>query len=104
MANINSISESDFEEEVLNHPGTVLVDFYTERCGPCQQMAPVLDKLAEEVSSVKIVKINAAENYDLAVKFKVTSVPSFVLFQDGTVQKTRSGVILPSQLKNWLGG
>ena len=104
MTKVISVNEINFEEEVLNYNGSVLVDFYTDSCPPCQMMTPVIDQLAEEVSdTVKIVKVDASENSLLAEKFQVNSVPTFLLIEDGMVQKTRNGAIPPAQLKSWMG-
>lgn len=103
MATVIPVNEQNFEEEVLNHKATVLVDFFTKTCPPCKMMAPVLDQLAEELSDkVKIVKIDASENQSLVEKFQVNSVPTFILMKDGITSKTRSGAMPPSQLKNWM--
>ena len=103
MATVIPVNEQNFEEEVLNHEDTVLVDFYTSTCPPCKMMAPVLDQLAEELSdTVKIVKIDASENQLLVEKFQVNSVPTFILMKDGIASKTRSGALPPSQLKSWM--
>lgn len=103
MTTVISINDSNFKEEVLNHTGKVLVDFYTDKCPPCQMMAPVLDQLAEELSStVKIVKVNAAQNQILVEKYQVNSVPTFVLIEDGITKKTKTGATPPAQLKHWM--
>lgn len=103
MTTVISINESNFKEEVLNHTGNVLVDFYSDTCPPCQMMAPVLDQLAEELSdSIKIVKVNASENQLLTEKYQVNSVPTFVLIEDGAATKTKTGVTPPAQLKHWM--
>lgn len=103
MAKVFSINEQSFEEEVLNNKGTVLVDFYTVSCPPCQMMSPIIDQLAEELSSVvKIVKVNASENHLLAEKYKINSVPTFLLIEDGITKKSKTGVMLPAQLKSWM--
>lgn len=100
MTSAISINERNFEQEVMNHTGTVLVDFYTDSCPPCQQMAPILDRLAEEFAdTVKIVKVDASDNFILTEKYNVTSVPTFILFKNGTNEKTKTGIMPPSQLK-----
>ena len=102
MAKVISINEENFTEEVLNHDGTVLVDFYSERCPPCQQMAPIIDKLATDSPEMKVVKVEAIDNADLAAEYSVNSIPTFILFENGGVTKAKSGIIPPAQLKRWV--
>ena len=104
MANVISVNENSFFEEVLSHDGPVLVDFYTDNCGPCRQMAPVQDGLAEELSDLKVTKVNAIDNYNLALEYKISKVPSLILFKNGSVKKERTGVMPPAQLKQWVTG
>ena len=103
MMKVKSINENDFEGEVINHEGKVLVDFYSETCPPCKMMAPIVDQVAEELSdTLKIVKIDASENHSLAEKYQVNSVPAFLLIEDGVTKKSTSGVMPPAQLKRWM--
>lgn len=103
MDNAISLNEQNFEEEVLKSPVKVAVDFYSPKCPPCQMMAPIVDALAEELrTKVKIVKIDALKNQSLAEKYKVNSVPTFILFENGKISKIKTGVMPPAQFKNWL--
>jgi len=103
MTSVKTINEKSFEEEVLNEQGKVLIDFYTETCPPCQMMSPVLDQVAKDLpSSIKILKVDATESQELVEKYKVNSVPTFILFEGGNVKKSRTGVIPPVQLKSWM--
>ena len=103
MATVISINEENFEAEVINHIGTVLVDFYSETCPPCQMMSPVIDQLAIELSdTLKIIKVDATENQLLVEKYQVNSVPTFLLIEDGITKKTKTGVMPPAQLKSWI--
>lgn len=103
MAIVISVNEQNFEDEVINHQDTVLVDFYTPTCPPCKMMVPVLDQLAEELSgTVKVVKVDASENHSLVETYQVNSVPTFLLIKGGATKKTKTGVILPAQLKSWI--
>ena len=75
---------ANFEEEVLNSPLPVLVDFYADWCGPCKMLAPILHELAEEKSgTLKVGKVNVDENMTIAQKYRVASIPNFVIFRDG---------------------
>lgn len=83
MAGIIKVDISSFENEVLNHLGIVLVDFWAEWCGPCKMQLPILEKISDEIPSVKICKINVDENTDLAVKFGIRSIPTMMVFKNG---------------------
>lgn len=83
MADIIKVDISSFENEVLNHLGIVLVDFLAEWCGPCKMQLPILEKISDEIPSVKICKINVDENTDLAVKFGIRSIPTMMVFKNG---------------------
>ncbi len=83
MADIIKVDISSFENEVLNHLGIVLVDFWAEWCGPCKMQLPILEKVSDEIPSVKICKINVDENTDLAVKFGIRSIPTMMVFKNG---------------------
>lgn len=89
MAEI-TITKDNFEQEVLQSSVPVLVDFWATWCGPCRMQAPVLAALAEELGNkVKVGKINVDEEMELAVGFKVSSIPTLIVFKDGkAVQKT----------------
>ena len=77
---------ANFEEEVLKSEIPVLVDFYADWCGPCQMMAPVIGQLAGEYEGrVKIGKLNVDENPDIAVRYKVMSIPTMIIFRNGEV-------------------
>jgi thioredoxin 1 len=79
-----AVTESSFEQEVLQSDKPVIVDFWAEWCGPCHAVAPVLDKIADERSDdLRLVKVNIDEEPALAQKYGVVSIPTIVLFKDG---------------------
>lgn len=103
MTNVLSANEQKFEDLVLSSEEKVVVDFYTPTCPPCQMMAPIVDQVAEELSdTLKVFKVDASKNQSLTEKYRVNSVPTFILIEGGEVKKSRSGVIPPAQLKNWI--
>jgi thioredoxin 1 len=96
------ISNDTFQAEVLKFPGTVLVDFYTDGCGPCRMMAPILEDVAREQPDLKIVKIDAASDPELAASFRVSAVPTFLLFVGGEVRGQFVGMRSKKDLMSWL--
>lgn len=80
-----TITKENFTEEVLKSDKPVLLDFWASWCGPCRMIAPILDEIAKETEDIKIGKINVDEQPELAMKFKVMSIPMLVLMQDGEV-------------------
>ena len=78
------ITAANFENEVLHSDKPVLLDFYADWCGPCKMLSPILHELAEEKSgALKVGKINVDENMTIAQKYRVASIPNFVIFRDG---------------------
>lgn len=77
------ITDGSFEAEVLKSDKLVLVDFWAEWCGPCRALGPKLEEISEEMSNVRIVKINVDENRETPAKFGVQGIPTMILFKDG---------------------
>ena len=83
--------------------GTVLVDFYADWCGPCRRMSPTLSVLSTEwKDKVTVVKVNVDKNGDLAQEYRVSSIPYLVLFRDGKIVDSRSGLQSLEQLRAWV--
>ena len=92
---IVTLSGANFEAEVLKSTTPVLVDFWAEWCGPCKQIAPVLNELADEYSGkAKIAKLNIddATNQQLAVTYRVQSIPMFLVFKGGQIVAQQVGI------------
>ena len=78
------VSDAEFEQEVLKADLPVLVDFWAEWCGPCHQMAPILEALADEYTGrIKFVKLDTEENFDIPDRYGVRSLPTLLLFKGG---------------------
>ena len=77
-----TLTAANFEDEVLKAQGPVLVDFWATWCGPCRMLAPIVKEIAEE-GQIKVGKVNVDEEQALAVRFKVTVIPTIVAFRDG---------------------
>jgi len=93
--------DADFSSEVLKSKVPVLVDFWAPWCGPCRLMAPIIDKLAEELPTekVKIGKMNVDENHQTPGKYGIMSIPTFLLFKNGQVVEQFIGGLTKEALK-----
>ena len=99
---VGSVTDDRFDEEVLRHPGTVLVDFFTPHCGPCRMVAPVVERLCSERSDLKVLKMDASENPITVAKHGVSFVPTFVLYHAGGKVGQVCGVQSKAQFEKWI--
>ena len=98
MAQPVAVTASTFEEEVLNSEVPVLVDFWASWCAPCRQVAPVMDRIAEEYEgSLKVAKVDVDAESELAGGFGISSIPTIALFEPGEQPKAVMGA-LPKEM------
>lgn len=88
-----TITQENFESEVLGSEKPVLVDFWASWCGPCRMLSPIVDEVAKEHPEVKVGKINVDEQMDLAVQFGVMSIPTLIVFKNGEIANKSVGAI-----------
>lgn len=87
------VTNSNFEEEVLQSKETVLVDFYADWCGPCQMLSPIVDEVANEREDIKVCRINVDNEQDLAIKYDVMSIPTLVVIKNGEEVNRTVGLV-----------
>ena len=79
---VEKISSKEFPVEVLQAREPVLIDFYADWCGPCKMLSPIIDEVAQENDDIKVVKVNVDESSDIALEYKVMSIPTLVVIKN----------------------
>ena len=91
--NTQTLNQDNFDSTISNSSTPVLVDFWSEGCGPCRMLSPVLDELAAEQSGKAVVaKVNIGDSPELAARFGITAVPTLIVFKNGQPVRTMRGV------------
>jgi thioredoxin 1 len=96
------VNQTQFDQIVLESEVSVLVDFYADWCGPCRALAPALNQLAKEVPDAKVVKVNVDDNQELAIRYRISSIPALMVFDGGKVTARHTGLASLPQLKGLL--
>lgn len=87
-----TVNKSNFEEEIVKSSGLILLDFWAPWCGPCRMLSPVIEEIANENTSFKVCKVNIDEEEALADTFRISVIPTLILFKDGNRIWTGTGV------------
>lgn len=96
------ITKENFDKEVLNAEGKVLVDFWAEWCGPCMLLSPLIDEIAEEVADVKFCKVNCDDSRDLALEFGINAIPTILVFENGEIINQSIGLVEKEDILNMI--
>lgn len=97
------VSVNNFDGEVLNASGKVLVDFWATWCGPCRMLAPTVSAIAEKYDGkVKVCKVDIDENLALAEKYNIEVIPTLVLFENGEVKARKTGLVSQAEIESIL--
>ncbi len=102
MSRVIEISPEHFNQEVIEHQGKVLVDFYAPWCGPCKMLAPVVEQIAEQHQEVKVVKIDADQAPELMAQYSVRGIPTLLLLNEGVLVDRKVGAASMKQVTEFV--
>ena len=98
------VTDESFDKDVLQAAGPVLVDFWAEWCGPCKQIAPALEQIAQELhNQVTIAKVNIEDSPTVPSRYGVRGIPTLMLFKDGQMASMKVGAMPKQKILEWLG-
>ncbi|HSE63055.1 MAG TPA: thioredoxin [Thermoanaerobaculia bacterium] len=101
--NVQEVSDTSFESDILKSTVPVLVDFWAPWCGPCRTVGPIVDDLANQYAGkIKVAKVNVDESQQVAFQYQVTSIPTFILFKNGRVADRVLGALPRSEFVRFI--
>ena len=96
------LTKDNFEKEVMQEAKPVLIDFWAAWCGPCQMLLPTIEELADEVTEVKICKVNVDEEPELAERYQIMTIPTLQFMKNGQVVSKQVGVKAKEEIKKMM--
>jgi thioredoxin 1 len=98
--NVSEAKSAEWDKEVINHNGIVMIDFWAVWCGPCRMIAPTVEELAKDYTGkIKVMKLNTDENPDIASRYKIMGIPTIIFFKNGQEADRIVGAVPKPQLK-----
>lgn len=102
---VKETTDQTFQDDVVNSDKPVLVDFWAEWCGPCKQIAPIIDEIADEKGDkIDVVKINIDKNPEIPTQHGIRGIPTLILFDKGKPVSTKVGALPKSAISEWIDG
>ena len=99
----DTVTDSNFDADVLKSSEPVVVDFWAEWCGPCRMISPALEEISNEMDGkVKIAKLNVDENPDVTIRYGVRSIPTLIMFKNGEPVSMQVGAVSKAKLSAWI--
>lgn len=98
-ATIQHVTDENFDQQVLQEKMPVLVDFWAEWCGPCKNIAPILEEVSSKyIDKIKTTKLDVDQNRQSAERFHIRGIPTLILFKNGRIEDTHVGLLTKSEL------